>query len=249
MSEKRTFKTVAARAALIAVATCVASSGVCLAQRAQAPSSPGSTQNVNVVNQPTVTVGSMPAVSLSGTPTVSVTGTPAVSISGTPAVSLSGTPAVSLSGTPTVNATSVDALQAVQHTASLNAASGVSIATEGISPNAGTPYVVPAGKRLVIDTISNDTQVDGGGETVVVCIDIGYGSGSSLAGIRLWAPTTVTGGTSSSVHSFGTAHLQAYADQGASVTCFLNRFGQLSTGAIYAHCQWSGHLVDLPTVQ
>jgi len=49
------------------------------------------TQNVNVVNTPTVNVGAMPAVSLNGTPTVNVGSMPAVSLAGTPTVNASVT--------------------------------------------------------------------------------------------------------------------------------------------------------------
>src|SRR5260370_42650707 len=92
MTYKKILKTAAAMAA-IAIATYVASSGICLAQgNSGGPAAPtNSTQNVNVVNTPTV--------SLSGTPTVNVGTMPAVSLSGTPAVNVANSPTVHVGNT------------------------------------------------------------------------------------------------------------------------------------------------------
>jgi hypothetical protein len=49
------------------------------------------TQNVNVVNTPTVNVGTLPAVTLNGTPTVNVGSLPAVTVTGTPTVTVGNT--------------------------------------------------------------------------------------------------------------------------------------------------------------
>ena len=77
------FKRMGAAAATVIIAL-YAGSGALEAQTK--PAANTSTQNVNVVNTPTVNVASMPAVSISGTPTVNVASVPPVSIAGTPTV-------------------------------------------------------------------------------------------------------------------------------------------------------------------
>jgi hypothetical protein len=79
--------TAALRSAVLTFAALAAAAGVCSAQgnsQGQAPTS--GTQNVNVVNTPSVSVSTLPAVTLSGTPTVNVATLPAVTLSGTPTV-------------------------------------------------------------------------------------------------------------------------------------------------------------------
>src|SRR5215472_1284863 len=123
-------KFLALRAKLLFILSCLAVTVAAEALEAQTkPAASGttttSTQNVNVVNTPTVNVGTMPAVSISGTPTVNVNslppvslaGTPAVSINGTPTVSVSTLPAVSLAGTPNVNIAGSSAILPVQNVA------------------------------------------------------------------------------------------------------------------------------------
>lgn len=79
--------TTAIRSAVLTVAALAAATGVCDAQgnsQGQAPTS--GTQNVNVVNTPSVNISTLPAVTLSGTPSVNVSSLPAVTLSGTPTV-------------------------------------------------------------------------------------------------------------------------------------------------------------------
>jgi hypothetical protein len=81
MTDLRILRRMAARAAITGIAIYIASSGLSLAEEknnAQAPTS--STQNVNVLNTPTVNVGTLPAVNVAGTPTVNVATLPAVTI-------------------------------------------------------------------------------------------------------------------------------------------------------------------------
>lgn len=75
------------RVAFILLAGCLAASiaNAQTAAKSQTTSS-SSTQNVNVVNTPAVSVSSLPPVVISGTPTVNVGSLPAVTLSGTPTV-------------------------------------------------------------------------------------------------------------------------------------------------------------------
>jgi hypothetical protein len=82
-----TYTTTAARRSAVLIFAALAATGICDAQGnspGQAPAS--STQNVNVVNTPSVNVSTLPAVTLSGTPSVNVSTLPAVTLSGTPTV-------------------------------------------------------------------------------------------------------------------------------------------------------------------
>jgi len=108
-------KFLALRAKLLFILSCLAVTAAAEALEAQTkPAASGttttSTQNVNVVNTPTVNVGTMPAVSISGTPTVNVNSLPAVNVNSLPPVSLAGTPAVSINGTPTVSVSTLPAV-------------------------------------------------------------------------------------------------------------------------------------------
>jgi hypothetical protein len=80
----RRLRSVAAVAGAL-ITTLSAAAGTLQAQTKPAGNATG-TQNVNVVNTPTVNISAMPSVSLNGTPTVNVGSMPAVNLAGTPAV-------------------------------------------------------------------------------------------------------------------------------------------------------------------
>jgi len=74
------------RSAVLAFAALAAAAGICDAQGNPGQAGSNTTQNVNVVNTPSVSVSALPAVTLSGTPSVNVAALPAVTLSGTPTV-------------------------------------------------------------------------------------------------------------------------------------------------------------------
>lgn len=204
----------------LSVATYVASSGICLAQGGSPQAAPQpSTQNVNVVNQPTVNVGSMPA------------------------VTLSGTPAVSISGTPTVNSKDLDhpARQPVQRSVVLTIASGADFTYEPTGY-----YTVPPNKRLVIDTVSASVTVHTG-ENAAVWVAAGdvFMEEPEVDLYPALGPY-MSRGSSGIWDAQGTTKVQAYANAGSAVRCYARRWPNSSmAGTDPVRCMWSGHLVDV----
>ncbi len=102
----RGLKSVAAAAAALSFIALAAAAGTLQAQT-KAAGTNTVTQNVNVVNTPTVKIGMMPAVSLNGTPTVNVGSLPPVNLAGTPTVNANVTfpsnQAVTVTGGPLTN--------------------------------------------------------------------------------------------------------------------------------------------------
>src|SRR5437016_11975025 len=94
-------KRTAAKAAVIAIATYVASTSICLGQ-SKAAAQTSATQNVNVVNTPSVSVTTMPSLTIGTMPAVSLAGTPAVTLSGSPTVNIGTMPGVNIANQPTV---------------------------------------------------------------------------------------------------------------------------------------------------
>lgn len=161
-----------------------------------APAPPGGTSNVNVVNTtsnpvPTAAQGTTTVsgtVAISGTPSVSVSGTPSVSVSGTPSVSISGTPSVSVSGTPSVTVGNTPSNPVPVAITSGNGGTPVEFVLQGVwnggqLESSATPYVVPTGKRLVMQFVSGYATIGVGdkvlltsfGDDLLPMQDMGHG--------------------------------------------------------------------------
>jgi hypothetical protein len=127
---------------------------------------------VGIAGTPSVSIAGTPSVNatLTGTPSVNATisGTPSVSISGTPTVSatIAGTPSVSISGTPTVNVANGLTINSGAGAVALYAIDGRqngSDFTIGFAASLSSgDYVVPSGKRLVVDSLYFYLGVVGG---------------------------------------------------------------------------------------
>lgn len=103
-----------------------------------------------------------------------------------------------------------------------------------------TPYTVPAGARLVIDTISAKAIVPTGQS---IYVDIGAGSPF----VSLYVPLSPFQSWSGSESmAMGTGRVQAYADAGTAVTCSTQRLNSDDSGTDTVYCYWTGHLVYLP---
>jgi hypothetical protein len=129
------------------------------------------------------------------------------------------------------------ARQPVHHAYTINLSSGTGSAVEPLPA-----YQVPAGKQLVIDTISAKAYVPTGQS---VYVEIGSYTPSFVSlFVPLSGPTpwdSLTGIAS------GTARVQAYANQNGSVQCSAQRLNAPGdAGDAQVFCYWTGHLVDLP---
>ena len=187
-----------------------------------------------IQNTPSVNIANTPSVSVTGTPTVSITGTPSVSVSGTPTVAVSNLPTgaagpASLAGIITKNLDE-PARQPVQQSLTCSTvAAGVNTCT--------ATYMVPAGKRLVIEYLQ------------LISIDLS-GSATSLYQIT----TTVQGmnvtyyyppGPAPAGNNHISEHLvRIYADPGSTVQ--LQGTETSNTGTVTFLLQLSGYFIQLP---
>lgn len=123
------------------------------ASAAQTTAPTNSTQNVNVVNTPTVNVGTLPAVNIGNTPAVTLSGTPTVNIGTMPAVSLSGAPSVTIGNTSLQPVPVKEAVfEIVELIFDLPFSAGAAFA-----PITASNFV-PQGKRLVIENVATLCQ-------------------------------------------------------------------------------------------
>ena len=123
------------------------------ASAAQPTAPTNTTQNVNVVNTPTVNVGTLPAVNIGNTPAVTLSGTPTVNIGTMPAVSLSGTPSVTIGNTSLQPVPVKEPVYEILDLPfDLPFSAGATFAPVTAS------LLVAAGKRLVIENVSTVCQ-------------------------------------------------------------------------------------------
>jgi len=154
-------KFLVSRARHLFLVACLASAVAATALEAQAKQQGNvptpSTQNVNVVNTPTVNVGTLPAVSFSGTPSVNVGSLPPVSLLGTPNVNIAGSSAIL-------------AVQNIASTASQNVNlfnGGTNVPAQSfanlVTSNSVAAFSVPAGQTLMITDIDISPAAPGTG--------------------------------------------------------------------------------------
>jgi hypothetical protein len=118
-----------------------------------------------------------------------------------------------------------------------------------LNPGAGSAgdtsnYIVPAGQRLVIETISAQAYVP---SPQSVAVSLAATSGAvqvspfvPLSAFQPWSGNINT--------AYGNAQVTAYADAGTTVSCFAQRLNAdvNASGTQTINCTWSGHLVTLP---
>jgi hypothetical protein len=208
------------------------------------------TANVNVTNQPTVSLAPGTGVGVSGTVNANVTNTPNVNVTGLPAVQLAPGTNVGINGTPGVNvlnqpmvglapgsilaATNADALQPVE----LDVAFSIPDNSDLGSANL---FTVPAGKRFVLEDFSGEALIAPGDS--LLSAEIGVGSPSVPVQVR--AVPSLTGNFPQlmlDAFFFGRI-ARGYAEPGATVTATVLRDGTLGKGGVDVAI--SGYLVDM----
>jgi hypothetical protein len=132
--------------------------------------------SVQIAGTPSVQVVSMPSVQIAGTPSVQVVSMPSVQIAGTPSVQVVSMPKVEIAGMPQVQVVSMPKVETILPETHLGRSSSEMIELRQIASgntltyNASlsdddlTPWVVPAGKVLVITDVqfsSNGSSTSG----------------------------------------------------------------------------------------
>lgn len=180
---------------------------------------------------------------------VSQTGTWNVGITGTPTVRLANGSTVGINNTATSPVLVRDVDNAARH-AIQSTLSPLSLFVSDFSTSAsGTVFTVPAGERLVIESVSIEVDAPSG-QKVRARIT------ASLSGDVFWFPpltlqgsfpVPIPGATTTVVQDVWVAHLPAriYASAGAPITFTFER-QQTAAGAAWATITISGYLVDLP---
>jgi hypothetical protein len=203
-------------------------------------------------------IPSRPVAQAAGSAPVIVTNTPAqavpVSQTGTWNVGITGTPTVGLANGSTVGinntATTPVLVRDVDNAARHAIQSTLSLIVPDVSDSAsGTVFAVPAGERLVIESVSIEADAPSG-QKVRARIT------ASLSGNVFWFPPLTLEGsfpvpipftTTTVVDDVWAAHLPAriYASAGTPITFTFER-QQTASGPAFATITISGYLVDLP---
>jgi hypothetical protein len=105
---------------------------------------------------------------------------------------------------------------------------------------------VPAGQRLVIQTVSVDNVVDAGLRSESTGFSFFAGDGS--VSLVLFINTPFTAATPNGVYdvSAGTQQVTAYADAGTKVSCGTSVNGMVNQPGSTLDCELSGYTVPLP---
>lgn len=122
---------------------------------------------------------------------------------------------------------------------------GQVILTPGTGSSAESfPYVVPAGQRLVIDTISARMYAPTG-QGAVVDVDPAFPNVPVALYVPMGPNAAYGNGQDTAV---GTAYVAGYAESGTTVKFFAQRIDPVGngTGTVTVTVGWTGHLVTLP---
>jgi hypothetical protein len=207
-----------------------------------------STQNVNVVNTPTVALAASSSVGISNTPTVNAqqTGPWSVDINGTPVVGLDDAnntvkfdavnntvkidPATPVSFRDSEN----PARQIYQNTRTINLGDGSAGTNTFFSP-------VPDGKRLVIEFVSFNGRVPTGQEWQIVQIGVTHFSTLYYdIEVKPKGPSPFAGGDQFG----GSQQVRLYCDAGETPSFFAQRSATAGEASIVMNI--SGYFVDVP---
>jgi hypothetical protein len=176
-------------------------------------------------------------VSISNTPSVSIANTPTVNAQefGPWNVNISNKPAVTIDSSAPVNVHDVDnpALQPFQRILDVLIPPGQGTATD--------QFVVPAGKRLVIEFTSTNVTAPTG---MKLWVRLQALSGGVFVSYNM--TSTLLSNTAGTDFSVGSETTRIYADPGSNVTLVVSVLGGTAGSNTGAEVDLSGHFVNLP---
>ena len=178
--------------------------------------------------------------------TVSITGTPGVNVMNTPSVMVSGTPNVNVSNMPTVGIdplnSTVKLLRDPENPARqpVNHLDGCSLNPGDFTCSAFSPYIVPAGKELVIESASASVRLP----TTQKVADIHLATTAGGTGTIKYLAPSYQADDGTFAHFLASQQMRFYADPSTTVIMECDR----NTGAGTGGCAvgFSGYLVDVP---
>jgi hypothetical protein len=184
----------------------------------------GGTANVNVTNQPTVSLAAGTSVGVNGTVNANVTNTPNVNVTGLPAVQLAQGTVVG-----TVNASAVQPMQATV-TVHLDA---------GTNFGALDAFSVPPGKRFVLEEFSGGVDLPAGEKAIFARVELAQQL------VFVFSPVSFGGTDTMGRDTFQWNQLcRADANPGERLRVLIVR--DSLTGDGIGVLTVSGYLVDLP---